>query len=545
MAEEFNTIEDFDKVAEGAKRELRAIGEALIRKKNERKRAIPIINKYFTRSVALPQPLATLACAGMIDILDVSYLGEWEKGEVFIVYAEEKNEETKDNLRWEELYYNATMFGSLEDSLVVDGYIGFIKIGNNTIKKNKALFVNIVGAELLDEPMDDKPRNVSLCKTHVAKYRNIFLDDDIIKIPLSEAAWEEIAIDNFITFYWEDKFEGFGFIDSRRYNYYFYSDKIQRYFSPINPIVENETIDEEDDNENDNPIILGKLNNDSKVIRFDFSKLKETNGPKNKQSSFDILQKKDWFLDWNCVNFKNGLIIIYPPSDGTVNFKPKGLSVPDSLESFNFLKEFLNSRLSPVRCSVEKLELTIIDKINLNEAIEKFRSYAKQRRINVGEAQKNKRIAPQQLSFNQALSKAKQMTPEEFRKYKSKYIDFLITKQSDKYKVIPCVERLTHTDGDTTEYAFLFSIQGPANHILIVHENINPDRSTLLFLVKEEDYNNSIREIYDFMQSPETNKRSSLRERNIEISSEGIIHYRSINHDDINTWKNWIKIYGK
>ena len=147
------------------------------------------------------------------------------------------------------------------------------------------------------------------------------------------------------------------------------------------------------------------------------------------------------------------------------------------------------------------------------------------------------------MSYSQALSKAKQMTPEEFKKYKSKYIDYLVTIQSEKYKVIPCVERLAHTNSDMTEYAFLFSIECNSGKILIVHENVNPDRSTLLFLVKKENFNKSIREIYDFLQSAEINKRSSLREKNIEIENAGILSYRSINHDDLNSWKQTITSY--
>ena len=78
---------------------------------------------------------------------------------------------------------------------------------------------------------------------------------------------------------------------------------------------------------------------------------------------------------------------------------------------------------------------------------------------------------------------------------------------------------------------------------MIVHENVNPDRATLLFVVKEENFNKSIREIYDFLQSAEINKRSSLRDKNVEIENAGILSYRSINHDDLYSWKQTINTY--
>lgn len=134
------------------------------------------------------------------------------------------------------------------------------------------------------------------------------------------------------------------------------------------------------------------------------------------------------------------------------------------------------------------------------------------------------------------MSKANQMTPEDFKKYKSDYIDFLVTQQSVNYKVIPCVERMVHyTGGDTVEYAFLFSIECKSGNILVVHENVNPDRSTVLFLVEKSAYDNIIRSIYDFMQSSRTNKRSGIRGKSI-ICKNGLIQYKTINHDELLSW---------
>ena len=264
---------------------------------------------------------------------------------------------------------------------------------------------------------------------------------------------------------------------------------------------------------------------------------------KKGRSSFNILQKREWILDWNCVMFKRGHIVIYARQDLGFKFSPTEISVSKSMESFNYLKKYLNERLSPVRCEIVGLKLRILDKINFDEAIQQFSIAARQGIIKT----KVNKIAfissPKPMSFSQALSKAQKMTQEEFKKYKSKYIDYLVTLQSKNYKVIPCVERLAHSNSDNTEYAFMFSIGCSSGRILIVHENVNPDRSTLLFLVREQDFNRSIREIYDFLQGAEINKRSSLRDRSIEIKNAGIVSYRSINHDDIYSWKQTINTY--
>lgn len=254
-----------------------------------------------------------------------------------------------------------------------------------------------------------------------------------------------------------------------------------------------------------------------------------------------FFQKTEWILDWNCVFFKRGSVVIYSRSDMNIKFKPTQVIAPKSIEAFNYLKKYLNERLPPIRCSIKGQYLTIIDKIDFSEAILQFDIATRQRVIKVSGTKISNFTSPVLMSFKQALSKAQQMTPEEFKKYKSEYIDFLVKMQSKEYKVIPCVERLAHSTGDMTEYAFIFSLKCGNGNIMIVHENVNPDRSTLIFEVKSATYNNSIRAIYDFLQSAEINKRSNLRDRNVEIEEVGIVRYRSINHENIYQWQRVIK----
>ena len=187
--------------------------------------------------------------------------------------------------------------------------------------------------------------------------------------------------------------------------------------------------------------------------------------------------------------------------------------------------------------------LTVVDTINFDSAIQQFSVAARQGLIKTSGRGVSIGAGPMPMSFSQAMSKAKQMTPEEFHKYKSEYIDFLVTQQSKNYKVIPCVERLAHSNSDITEAAFMFSIECRSGKVLVVYENVNPDRSTLLFMVEEENFDKSIREIYNFLQSPEINKRSSLRDRSVEIDHNGIVSNRSINHDDLYSWKSTITYY--
>lgn len=289
-----------------------------------------------------------------------------------------------------------------------------------------------------------------------------------------------------------------------------------------------------------------KKNSKGKVLnrRFEITQIKEgmeakmSSVSKSSSSSVNGLKKR-WILDWDCVKFKSGYIVVYPPKNGVVKFTPKAIPLQGSLESFNYLKEYIKIKLSPIYCEVEAMNLDVFDKIRLNEAIQKFTTASKQVVIDA-QGEIVKKDTPSTESFQQALSKASQMTPEEFKKYKSQYIDFLIDLQCEEYKVIPCVERLAHANNDSTEYAFMFSINCKSGDVLIVHENVNPDRSTLLFIVRKRKYDNTIKSIYDFLQSEVINKRSSIREGAIK-HGDGIIDYKSINHDDINSWQKVIR----
>lgn len=323
----------------------------------------------------------------------------------------------------------------------------------------------------------------------------------------------------------------------------YYKEKMGREFDNYRAIV-NKLLD------NDSVLNNEKYKSRLEKFRRDLFKYIElqrnennVKAKKKQTATFVTLQAKSWILDWNCVMFKRGHAIVYSRSDMAVKFKPTDIQIPNSLESFNYLRNYLNERLEPVRCSVVNQKLTIVDNINFSKAIQQFAAAARQGLIRTDGRGRKTIGAPSPMSFNQAVSKAKSMTPEEFKKYKSKYIDYLVDLQSEEYKVIPCVERLSHANSDVTEYAFMFSIKCRSSNIMIVHENVNPDRSTLLFWVKERAYESAIREIYDFLQSAEINKRSSLRGGSIDVGNAGVIRYKSINHDDIRSWRDTIKLY--
>ncbi len=525
----------------GNKGTIRENIDKLKRFKNNIEQAIVIKNKRYARIsaynvITLHQPVASMVVSGLLKVIKGDGMPFLNEGETVFVYAKEITEESI-----KELWADQTIYGSYHNALnmgnIANGellpkecYVGFIKIG----KRTKNGYYGIKEAEIFDNIVKDLSKGIHAFKSFHANKPKLTFEKNILRIPLNDVLWNDLNnMKGHFYFYWKSHFDEF------------YSSKYG--FGNTNglyDIIFLHGTEEKRFEQNDNTALSKEIlesPSDKREFLALCINLQQLSPPKD--SSFDILQKKDWILDWNCVKFKQGYFIVLPPDDGSVKFKPQAVSSPGVLESYNYLKEYLNDRLQPVYCSVEGMKLTIYDKIRLNEAIEKFTTASRQRAIKTGGTPSTRRIAPLQMSFKQALSKAQEMTPEDFQKYKSKYIDFLVMLQSKKYKVIPCVERLSHANSDITEYAFMFSIECSTGRILIVHENINPDRSTLLFLVKDENFNNSIKEIYDFLQGAEINKRSSLRDKSIDIKNAGIVHYRSINHDDLYSWKQTINTY--
>ena len=254
--------------------------------------------------------------------------------------------------------------------------------------------------------------------------------------------------------------------------------------------------------------------------------------PKVQES--EITRPTSWILDWECVDFYDGYFIVNTPNKGIYNFAPLRIGNPKVRSSFNYIRKYIKEKVPTIFCTIIGGKLSISSPILIDEAILTFQRVARQKGLIMDSKESN--TALEQDSFKKALSKAAQMTPEEFKKYKSKYIDYLVNHQSKTHKILPCVERLAHSTGEMKEQAFIFTFTCKSGNILIVHENVNPDRSTLLFFVKKESYEISIRHIYDFLQGTDINKRSGIRDKSI-ICFGGIINYCAIDHDDINTWK--------
>ena len=486
----------------------------------------------------LHQPVASLVVTGLNKTIKAEKLPSMHEGDVVFIFALAATSNStrgfKSNMEIYGTYHNALAMGIIEEyeDMPKDCYVGFVKVG----PRMKDGTYGVKEAYVFDGEVKELQDGTNTAKHKKADKSEINIKNGVLRVPLCDDLWNNLMQqEGHFYLYWKPEFSNFF---STQYGIGNENGLLDIIF--VHGLDEKRFRQNEISAVAKRGYVSSSDNREFTALVFDFEKL----SPKKKyeETSFSILRKQEWILDWKCVKFKNGYFVVVPPVDESVKFKPQAFSKPGVVESYNYLKEYLNDRLSPVRCTVEELKLTIYDTIRLDEAIARFATVSKQRAVRTSGMSTKVKIAPQQMSFKQALSKAQQMTAEEYEKYKSEYINHLVRLQSKDYKVIPCVERLSHANNDVTEYAFMFSLECRSGNILIVHENVNPDRSTLLFWVKKTAYDKAIREIYDFLQSAEINKRSGLRGGSIDVGNVGIIRYKSINHDDMGSWKKAIKV---
>lgn len=495
--------------------------------------------------VNLPQPLASMTVLGLTKLLKTSASVNYKENEVVLIFAQKSTNDSYKNLNKDitlySIFVNALHMGHIEDiqDLPVNSYVGYIVLGE---KVNNGY--RIIDASFFQKPMLIKPGSVWKCLSQKAVVGYVRLENGIITVPLSDKYWQllkkregyHFPYSPHVLFFWKPSFcrlyssqYGFG-NEEGLYDIVFINNGRKRRYSQNNGNAitrEKKKVSQ-----------IHEL--DALVIHFDQITFK----PDENTNTFDIINKKEWVLDWNQVMFKHGFFVIYPPTDSMTAFRPKVVSCPGSIESFNYLKNYLNERLPAIRCSIKEMKLFISDEILLNDAIAQFSTAYGQISITTDGTKRTSNTSNNQIPFQHVPSKAQQLTAEAFEKYKSRYIDYLTKLQSQKYKIIPCVERLTHTTGgDMTEYAFMFTIPCGQERFLIIHENVNPDRSTLLFLIENKDYGKTIKSIYDFLQSAEINKRSNIRESAIRIKSTDIIDYKSINHNEFFSWHSAIEDY--
>lgn len=121
--------------------------------------------------------------------------------------------------------------------------------------------------------------------------------------------------------------------------------------------------------------------------------------------------------------------------------------------------------------------------------------------------------------------------------YKSIYIDYLSSNQSDK-QLIKAYEVFNGLEEDS----FMFTIKMKDDLSAIIFENVLFARASEVFVVREQEYAKCVNLIFDYFTDYELKqKRLAIKRKLIKAEDFNAIRYVSIDHDKLPTWINNIQ----
>lgn len=230
-----------------------------------------------------------------------------------------------------------------------------------------------------------------------------------------------------------------------------------------------------------------------------------------------------FLLPWNYVTFYPDYIKIEHPKSGHL-FRHELIG---SKTAFNEVSSYFKRKLPPIYVRTKEYQIIGVYIVEmLTDAIDILDSKAS---------------APNMVITPKKRKQYQQMNNDELRReikqLKSKYLDYLSDIQDDDFKLLYCIERKTHPAVDETiEDSFIFTVK-LGRLVVVVHENIDVNRSSIVFYIKPAMYESAIKEIHSFFASNIVNKRQLIARNKVHFKDSGIVAVERIIHADYNSWK--------
>ena len=242
-----------------------------------------------------------------------------------------------------------------------------------------------------------------------------------------------------------------------------------------------------------------------------------------------------FFLRWDKVDFYDGFYLIYHPSLSTRDSMPYRVKDEHSRRSFNEISKLFMKNLPPLRVQAKDGNIVkVLNKVNLDECV----TLMEHKVMKPVSLKKGMSIKTKTERKEISSSEAKTLCKE----FKSRFLDYLCTKQIDEYKVVCCIEHRCNSSGSMSdEYSFIFTVHETARMLYLAYENSIEARCTYLFPVPKERWQLCIDKIYEYFASNEINKRQQLASRKVYLNLPGGHDYQRIMHDNYLKWVDRIK----
>lgn len=236
-------------------------------------------------------------------------------------------------------------------------------------------------------------------------------------------------------------------------------------------------------------------------------------------------------LPWKYVRFLDGKCFFYHPNHEL----GENAILPFKFENDKSKKDFLDLGKSIlwnfpfISCKCENGKIIAIDEQFANYVINEiayiYKYYKRQ----------NSNIASSSVTSKDILLQ-----------YKSQQFDFLKSKQLKRFAIIPILENVSNVNTVKEEPALLFTTAGGKETCTLVYENASISKSTYIFIIDTELYDNAVKFILSHFTSIKINKRAELQySRDMFNRQDGFLRVVRVIHDDIENWRSTINFYSK
>ena len=248
----------------------------------------------------------------------------------------------------------------------------------------------------------------------------------------------------------------------------------------------------------------------------------------NIKLSDEVKDDGTFYLSWKYVTFTSKAIYLYHPNNPKSS-QPFEYKTNDSNSAFNNIKSYFINRLPPIYVEAKNRQIIkILDVQNIGNCIKKL--------IAKVISDKQYKKTTNSKAF---ISKRKNLFSKEIADtYKSKYLDWLCSQQSDSYPIYYSTEVRTNSDLiNTNEDAFIFILTTGMKKMTVIYENTNDSRSTLIFKVEKSKLNDTIKEIHELFASDIVNKREQIANGQLNSQLFTSNKFGRVLHTDFENWK--------
>ena len=211
--------------------------------------------------------------------------------------------------------------------------------------------------------------------------------------------------------------------------------------------------------------------------------------------------------------------------------------IDSSRSAFNDIKAHFKIQFPELEIHIKGGKVVFNDAKRFNELISSLRIPTKSTFI------PDLEITPKSYVMNYFEGASNQEIKNYIIQLRQKYLTYLCTKHLDGYKIKYTIEWRSTYDNDYIENAFLFTISESRFYNIIVYENTEYDRSSIVFYVDPMEYDKAINAICGYFSSREINKRETLASYYVNFKDSGIKRFKRVYHTDYNQWKKTIESF--